>query len=187
MIIKCAPLGGTRLKFESWKVQNPIQNASGHCFYCFLKEIWILKSGYSQKSPTHVLHYLLWRFRSQSTSLLLCCYALACGPNMAATLQAFQVEYYLWSSDWLTTLRWLPAPNPLWWSDGELKAEASLWSTCDIHSSQPEASMLFFWWPDANPSCLGLSKLHTALNFNTAYLCSMDQSFITKGQPSFPG
>ena len=35
----------TGLKFESWKVQNHIKNASQHHFYYFLKAIWILKSG----------------------------------------------------------------------------------------------------------------------------------------------
>ena len=44
-------MGGTALKFKSWKVQNHIQNASQHHYYCFLIEIWILKSGFSWKSP----------------------------------------------------------------------------------------------------------------------------------------
>ena len=46
-------LGGTRLKFESWKVKNHTQNASQQHFYCFLKDIWILKSDCSLKSPIH--------------------------------------------------------------------------------------------------------------------------------------
>ena len=46
--------GGTTSKFESWKVQNHIQDASQHIFYCFLRELCILKSGYSWKSPIHV-------------------------------------------------------------------------------------------------------------------------------------
>ena len=46
-------MGGTALTFESWKAQNHIQNASQHHFCCFLREIWILKSGCSQKSPIH--------------------------------------------------------------------------------------------------------------------------------------
>ena len=43
-------MGGTGLKFESWKVENPPQNASQHYLQCFLKEIWILKSSCSLKS-----------------------------------------------------------------------------------------------------------------------------------------
>ena len=46
-------MGETELKFESSKVQNHIENASEHQFYSFLKEIWILESGLSWKSPTH--------------------------------------------------------------------------------------------------------------------------------------
>ena len=46
-------MSGTRLKFESWKVGNHTQNASQNHFYCFLKDIWILKSSCSLKSPTH--------------------------------------------------------------------------------------------------------------------------------------
>ena len=44
--------GWERLKFESWKVKTNTQNASQRHFYCFLKEIWILKSSCSWKSPT---------------------------------------------------------------------------------------------------------------------------------------
>ena len=46
-------MGGTGLKFETWKVKNHTQNASHHHFYCFLKEIWILKSSYGLKRPIH--------------------------------------------------------------------------------------------------------------------------------------
>ena len=46
-------MGWTGLKSEPWKVKNHILNASQHHFYCFLKEIWILKSGCSWESPTH--------------------------------------------------------------------------------------------------------------------------------------
>ena len=37
---------------DSWKVKNHTQNASGHHFYCFLKEIWILKPACNLKSST---------------------------------------------------------------------------------------------------------------------------------------
>ena len=53
------PMGGTGLKFESGKVQNHFQSAAQHHCYCFLHEIWILKSSYSQKSPTHAFYMLL--------------------------------------------------------------------------------------------------------------------------------
>ena len=43
----------TRSKFESWKVRVHTQNASQSHLHCFLKDIWILKSGCSLKSPTH--------------------------------------------------------------------------------------------------------------------------------------
>ena len=46
-------MGGTRLKFETWKVRIHTQNASQSHFYCFVKEI--LKSGFSLKSLTHVI------------------------------------------------------------------------------------------------------------------------------------
>ena len=46
-------IGGTRLKFESWKRRNHTQNASQSRNYCFVKDIWILKPGCSLKSPTH--------------------------------------------------------------------------------------------------------------------------------------
>ena len=49
-------MGGTRLKSESSKVRNHTHNASQHHFYCFLKDIWMLKSGCSLKKkqpPTH--------------------------------------------------------------------------------------------------------------------------------------
>ena len=46
-------MDGTGLRFESWKMENHTQNASQHHSYCFLKEIWILKFGCSQKSHTN--------------------------------------------------------------------------------------------------------------------------------------
>ena len=46
-------MGGTRFKFESWRVRNRTQNAHWYHFYRFLIHIWILKSGCSLKSPTH--------------------------------------------------------------------------------------------------------------------------------------
>ena len=47
-------MGGTALKFESWKVQNHIQDASQHHFYCFSWEK--CESGnpaINQKCPIH--------------------------------------------------------------------------------------------------------------------------------------
>ena len=44
----------TRLKFESWTLRIHTQNATQSHFYCFVKNTWILKSGCSLKSPTHV-------------------------------------------------------------------------------------------------------------------------------------
>ena len=46
-------MGRTRLKFESWKVRIYTQNASQSHYYCFLKDISILKFGCSLKSSTH--------------------------------------------------------------------------------------------------------------------------------------
>ena len=43
----------TQWKFESWKVRIHIQNASQSHFYCFLKDIWTLKSSCSLRSPTY--------------------------------------------------------------------------------------------------------------------------------------
>ena len=40
-------------------------------------------------------------------------YALACGPNVAATLRNFRTEYNLWCFDWMKLLGWLANPNPL--------------------------------------------------------------------------
>ena len=37
-------MGGTTLKFESWKVRIHTQNAPQSYFYCFLRDFWILKS-----------------------------------------------------------------------------------------------------------------------------------------------
>ena len=54
-----------------------------------------------------VHHYLLWRFCFESTSLLFCCYSLACGLNMATTLPAFRAEYNFWRSNRLKLLEWL--------------------------------------------------------------------------------
>ena len=42
-LIRFRPMGWTG--FETWKEQNCIQKACQHHFYCFLREIWILKSG----------------------------------------------------------------------------------------------------------------------------------------------
>ena len=67
-----------------------------------------------------MLHYLLWRFCLECTCLSPCSYALACGPNMAATLQALYTEYFLWHSDWLKLLRQLAAWNPVSSSWGTL-------------------------------------------------------------------
>ena len=46
-------MGGTGLKFESWKVIIHTQNASECHFDCSLKDTWILKSGCSLKCPSH--------------------------------------------------------------------------------------------------------------------------------------
>ena len=41
----CKNMGGTGLKFESWKVKNDTQDASQrHFFNCFLKKFWTLKA-----------------------------------------------------------------------------------------------------------------------------------------------
>ena len=48
-------VGGTGLTSESWKVKNGTKNASQNLFFFFLKDIWILKSSCSLKSPTHAL------------------------------------------------------------------------------------------------------------------------------------
>ena len=53
----------------------------------------------------------IWRFCSQSTSLSVCCYTLACETKMAATLFFKSTEYWLWcsESDWLKLHQWLAA------------------------------------------------------------------------------
>ena len=52
-----------------------------------------------------VHHYWSSLFCSEFTSLSLHCYSLACAANIAATLRfLFQVEYFLWHSDWLKLL-----------------------------------------------------------------------------------
>ena len=50
-------MGGTGLRFESWKVKNHTQNSSQHHLYCFLEDLWILGYGCSRKSGTHMI---LW-------------------------------------------------------------------------------------------------------------------------------
>ena len=62
----------TRLKFESWQVRIHFQNASQNHFYCFLKDIWILKSGCSLKSPTYEYLYCHWQKQSNSSLFLWC-------------------------------------------------------------------------------------------------------------------
>ena len=52
-------------------------------------------------------------FCSESTSLLLYCYALACGLDIVTTLQAFYAEHPLWHFDWLKLCRWLAGQTPL--------------------------------------------------------------------------
>ena len=49
------------LKLKSWEVKNHTQNAFQSHIYCFLKAIWILKSGCSLKSPTHDSPMLTWK------------------------------------------------------------------------------------------------------------------------------
>ena len=51
--------------------------------------------------------------RNLSAGLSLCCCALACGPDVATTLHALCMDYYLWRSDWLMLLVWLTTWNPL--------------------------------------------------------------------------
>ena len=54
---KCLPaecMGGTGLEFESRKIKYRTQNASQQHFYCFLKEIWTIKSSSSLKCPPHI-------------------------------------------------------------------------------------------------------------------------------------
>ena len=69
-------------------------------------------------SSIHVHHYLFSRFCFESTSLLFCCYSLACGLNV--DIWAFSAEYYLWCSDWLKLL--------YFWCSDWLK----LLSICDV-------------------------------------------------------
>ena len=52
-------MGETGLKFESWNVKNHTKNAFQNHFYCFLKEIWTLKSSCSLKSPTNAIIMLV--------------------------------------------------------------------------------------------------------------------------------
>ena len=44
---------------------------------------------------------------------LFCCYASACGVNIATNLQAFHAEYHLSHPDWLKLPVWLAVQNPL--------------------------------------------------------------------------
>ena len=60
---------------------------------------------------------LFSRFRSKSSGLSFCCYALACEANMAATLQAFCVDYDLWILiGWSCSGDWHPWTPCLWHS-----------------------------------------------------------------------
>ena len=52
-------------------------------------------TGVERRVNTHPYPYVKFLFR------LNCRYALLCGKNMSVTLQAFHVEYDLWSFDWL--------------------------------------------------------------------------------------
>ena len=59
----------------------------------------------------HHYYYCCWRLCSESITPSLCCYLLACGPNMVASFRVFLVECYLWRSDWLKLLGWLTVWN----------------------------------------------------------------------------
>ena len=56
-------MGGTRLKFEFWKVSLHAQNTFQSHFYCLLKGIWILKSRCSLSSWSSQLWVLCCRQR----------------------------------------------------------------------------------------------------------------------------
>ena len=64
--VTCLNMIGTSLRSESWKLRNRTWNASQSHFYCFPKDIWILESGYSLKSPIHALRKIS---RSSDTTL----------------------------------------------------------------------------------------------------------------------
>ena len=49
---------GTGIKSESWQVKNHTKNASKYHLNCFLRAIWILKSGCSLESPIHVMTFI---------------------------------------------------------------------------------------------------------------------------------
>ena len=99
--------GETWLKFEPWKVQNHIQNVSQHSFYCFLKEIWILKSSYSQKSPTHV------HFHTFFADIVLACSAAMLGLSPFAwheweniLIKKASLVFFFIESSTLQIIRW---------------------------------------------------------------------------------
>ena len=51
---KARTMDGTGLQFESWTVKKKTQSKCISVpFCCFQKEIWLLKSSCSQKSPSH--------------------------------------------------------------------------------------------------------------------------------------
>ena len=82
---------GTGLKFESWKVRIHTENASQSHFYCFLKGIWIPKSGCSLESPTCAL---AWPTEVQSL--------VKTGKNWSGeTNSSFKVTKP-WEYSWLT-------------------------------------------------------------------------------------
>ena len=80
---------------------------------------------------TCTVHYIskgfFFFFSPKSTCLLLCWSAIACGPDMAATLRAFRPEYYLWRFDWLKLLEWLAARNSVSSSEFIKLLLSSLW------------------------------------------------------------
>ena len=71
-------MSGTGFPFEPWKVKMHTQNASQHHFDCSLKDIWILKSSCTLKSPTHELPKWQDKILKKKKKKVCCFFTLGC-------------------------------------------------------------------------------------------------------------
>ena len=117
-------IGGTELKFESWKVKPHTQNASQHHCHCFLKYISILKSGCSLKVPSMLkVGWSLIGFNStnrqtdQASTLekRVWHYLQKCSlpPEVASTSGKLPPSWPQCPGSW-STASWAPGGTALW-------------------------------------------------------------------------
>ena len=111
-------MGGTRLKFDSWKVRKHTQNASQNLlffsffFFFFLTafwDIWFLKSGCSLKNPTHGLVSQSRAKKKQTKKE----WQIGVRPQSAHIPNQFEIEDGRWSfSSRLGEIKRIPIPSP---------------------------------------------------------------------------